>query len=145
MAEQPQTLTIPQALDLAAQHHQAGRLAEAEALYQQVLQKEPDHPSATHMLGGLAYQDGKNELAVKLISRALKLQPDLAEACNNLGATQEALGNLGEAEASYRKSISIRPTYTDAHYNLARIYEIRGDRLSSLRHLRQYRRLMDLD
>ena len=85
MAEQQQklvieTLTIPQALDLAVQHHQAGRLTNAEDIYQQVLQTEPDHPSATHMLGVLAHQDGKNELAVKLISRALKLQPDLAEA-----------------------------------------------------------------
>ena len=100
MAEQPQTLTIPQALDLAAQHHKAGRFADAEDIYQQVLQTEPDQPAAIHMLGVLAYQSGKNELAVTLISRALEIQPDLVEAYNNLGATQEALGNFRAAEAS---------------------------------------------
>jgi len=37
MSEQQQTLTIQQALDLAVQHHNAGRLSEAETIYQQIL------------------------------------------------------------------------------------------------------------
>ena len=38
MAEPQQTLTIQQALDLAVQHHTAGRLPQAENIYQQILQ-----------------------------------------------------------------------------------------------------------
>jgi hypothetical protein len=35
MSEQQQTLTIQQAIDLAVQHHNVGRLPEAESIYQQ--------------------------------------------------------------------------------------------------------------
>ena len=38
MPEQQQTLTIQQALDLAVQHHTAGRLPQAESIYNQILQ-----------------------------------------------------------------------------------------------------------
>ena len=37
----------------------------------------------------------------------------------------------------YRRAVSI----PDAHYNLARIFGLRGDELSSLRHLKRYRQL----
>ena len=51
MSEQQQTLTTQQAIDLAVQHHNAGRLPEAENIYQQILQSEPNHPTALHLLG----------------------------------------------------------------------------------------------
>ena len=37
-----QTLTLQQALDLALQHHVAGRLPEAENIYQQILQTDTE-------------------------------------------------------------------------------------------------------
>jgi hypothetical protein len=42
MSDQQQTLTIQQAIDLGVQHHKAGRLSEAENVYQQILQTSPD-------------------------------------------------------------------------------------------------------
>jgi len=42
MPEQKQTLTIPQAIDLAMQHHKEGRLSRAETIYNQILQSNPD-------------------------------------------------------------------------------------------------------
>ena len=50
MPEQQQSLTIQQAIDLAVQHHNAGRLPEAENIYQQILQTNPDQPVALHLL-----------------------------------------------------------------------------------------------
>ena len=41
-AGQPQDLTVPQALDLAVQYHSDGKLAEAEEIYQQILQFCPE-------------------------------------------------------------------------------------------------------
>ena len=115
MAEQPQTLTVPQALDLAAQHHRAGRLTNAEDIYQQELQTEPDQPAAIHMLGVLAYQAGKNERAVELISRALELQPDLVEAHNNLGLVLQRLGRVQSAKSSYQKAIDLNERLSLIH------------------------------
>ena len=56
-------------MDLAFQHHTAGRLPEAEGIYQQILQVDPDHPVAMHFLGVIAHQMGKNDIAVDLITR----------------------------------------------------------------------------
>jgi protein O-GlcNAc transferase len=59
-------MTIPQALDLALQRHQSGRLAEAETLYRQILAVEPRHAEALQHLGVIALQAGRYGLAVAL-------------------------------------------------------------------------------
>jgi len=69
-------LTIQQAFDLALQHHQAGRLHEAEQLYRQVLAQQPNHAKALHLLGVLAGQVGRNDVAVDLIRRAIAFRPN---------------------------------------------------------------------
>ena len=48
----------------ALQHHQAGRLSDAEALYREVLRSEPRHSDSLHLLGVIAHQVGRNDLAV---------------------------------------------------------------------------------
>ena len=80
-----QTLTIQQSLDLAEQNHTAGDLPKAEEIYQRILQTTPNQPVALHLLGVIALQVGKNDIAVDLITRAVDLKPDLAEAHSNLG------------------------------------------------------------
>ncbi len=79
-----QTLAIQESIDLALQHHNAGDLLKAEGLYQQVLQADPNQPVALHLLGLIAHQAGKNDIAVDLIGKALAVNPDFAEAHSNL-------------------------------------------------------------
>ena len=52
-------MTIQQALQLAVQHQRAGRLKEAEALYRQVLTREPRNAEALNTLGVLSAQTGR--------------------------------------------------------------------------------------
>ena len=113
-----QTLTIQQALDAGRQHHIAGRLAEAENFYNQILQAEPNHPKAMHLLGVVAYHSGKSGMAVDLISKALAIMPDYAAAHGNLGLALQKLGRLDEAVASYEQAIAMAPDYADAHNHL---------------------------
>src|SRR5215469_13454002 len=47
------TLTIQQAFELAMQHQQSGRRAEAEGLYRQILAVDPKHLDALQMLAVL--------------------------------------------------------------------------------------------
>ena len=76
MAEQEQTLTVQKAIGLAVQHHNAGRLSQAESVYQKILQTDPNQPVALHLRGVIAHQVGKNDKAVDLITRALAIKPD---------------------------------------------------------------------
>ncbi len=53
------TVSLEEALRLAIAHHQAGRLSEAEAIYLQLLQQQPRHARAAHLMGVLAGQVGQ--------------------------------------------------------------------------------------
>ena len=57
-------VTIPEAFAIAVQHHQCGRVQAAEPIYRQILAIQPDHADAIHLLGVIAHQAGKHELAV---------------------------------------------------------------------------------
>ncbi|MHA1536312.1 MAG: tetratricopeptide repeat protein [Alphaproteobacteria bacterium] len=106
--------------------HLAGRLAEAEAIYRQVLEAKPGHAGANHLLGGLAHQAGEHERAVGLISKAIAKAPRHPDYCNSLGNALRALGRLDEAAASYRKAIANNPKHAEAHNNLANIFLDQG-------------------
>jgi tetratricopeptide (TPR) repeat protein len=112
------TLTIDQALDLAIEHHSAGNFPTAQAIYQQILQAVPKHPDALHLLGVIAHQEGKNDIAVDLIAKSLNVRHGHAEAHSNLGLAYQALGRLDEAVASHRKALTIKADSPETHNNL---------------------------
>ncbi|MBI5657962.1 MAG: SEC-C domain-containing protein, partial [Nitrosomonadales bacterium] len=66
------------ALQAALEHHRAGRLPQAQAIYQQILQAEPDHPDALHYLGAIASHDGRHRDAAELIAKAVRIRPSRA-------------------------------------------------------------------
>src|SRR5256885_3490841 len=105
---------IAQSLDAARAHHYAGRLAEAEALYRQVLATEPEQPDALHLLGMIAYQVGRPAAALELIDRALRARPMDPEFHHDRGVVLQAQGHLDEALASYRETIAHAPAHADA-------------------------------
>lgn len=113
-------------LQTAIGHHQAGRLPEAEVLYQQILQVEPNHPDALHLLGLIASQVGKHEIAIELISQAIKAKPGEHIYYNSLGNAFYALGRLNEASARYRQAADAKPDYAEAHYNLGVVLQAQG-------------------
>ena len=121
------TITIPQAFETAVQHHQAGRLAEAEAIYRRILTIEPDYFNALHLLGVIAHQRGKHREAIGLIDRATKQDASAYPAFNNLGLAYQALNELDAAGNCYRRALALRPDYTDAQSNLAIVLHAQGD------------------
>jgi protein O-GlcNAc transferase len=62
-----------QALQIAVQHHRAGEFSQAEVIYRQVLDRQPDNADALHCLGVLLGQAGKSGMSADLIRRALDL------------------------------------------------------------------------
>jgi tetratricopeptide (TPR) repeat protein len=119
-------LTIQQAFDLALQHHQAGRLHEADQLYRQVLAQQPNHAEALHLLGVLARQAERNDVAVDLIRRAIALRPDYPDAHYNLGNALKDTGQLDEAIAAYRQAIALNLNEPEAHSNLGNALRDKG-------------------
>jgi predicted O-linked N-acetylglucosamine transferase (SPINDLY family) len=120
------TVTIPRAFEIAVEHHQAGRLGEAEALYRQILAVEPHHAGALHMLGVLAHTAGQHADAVSFIQRALTLDPQDHSAHSNLGESFLALGCTDEAIAHYRRALAIDPRFAIARFNMANALRLQG-------------------
>jgi predicted O-linked N-acetylglucosamine transferase (SPINDLY family) len=117
--------TVQEAFKLALQHHQAGRLAEAEVLYRQILAVEPRHFDAQHLLGVIAHQTGHYEVAVQLIGQALLLNPNDAAAHSNLGEAQRLLGRFDDATVSFRRALALNPNSYGAHNNLGVVLQAR--------------------
>jgi protein O-GlcNAc transferase len=72
-------LTIDQALQQAISAHRAGKLPDAERLYQAILRSQPRHPDANHNLGVLAVAVGKPALGLPHLKVALEADPKQAQ------------------------------------------------------------------
>jgi predicted TPR repeat methyltransferase len=110
----------------AVRHHEAGQLAEAEALYRRILEGEPDHPDATHLLGVALLQQNQPDPAIELIRRAIALRPNNPAYHSNLGYALNKQGKLDEAFACCRQALALNPNFADAHVNLGNVLKNKG-------------------
>src|SRR5712691_11602158 len=124
-AEDPR-VAASRKLGAALQHHQEGRLSEAEAAYREILAIDPDNIDALHFLGVISHQRGEHGRAAELISRALSRNASNAPAHNNLGNTLGAQGKLNEAVACYLSALALDPDYVDALLNLGAALRAQG-------------------
>jgi tetratricopeptide (TPR) repeat protein len=117
--------SITQILDNALQHHQAGRLSEAASGYFDALSKDPRHSDALHLLGVVAQQQGKLDVAIELMQKAIEQNPSIAHYRHNLGNTYLQQGCRLEAAECYLQAIALKQDYYEAYHGL-------GNALTSL-------------
>ncbi len=118
-------MNIQQMLEIAVDHHQAGRLAEAHNLYRLILSQQPD-ANVYNNLGYLLFHLGRNEEAIAEVRRAIALRPELAEPHNNLGVILAGSGRIEEATAEYRSAIALDANHARAHSNLGNALRAMG-------------------
>jgi len=111
-------LDLQRKLNQAADHLRAGRLAEAEVLFRQVLAQKPKHADALHLLGVTASKASRSTEAVELIRRAIAVDPRQSVFHNNLGLGLLTVGQIEEAIAEFRAAISLRPDSLDTYNHL---------------------------
>jgi tetratricopeptide (TPR) repeat protein len=133
--------TQAETLAQAMQRHQAGAWQEAEQIYQQILQADPAHADALHLLGLLAAQAGRHDVAIGYFQKALPLRPQAAVLHSNLGAAYQVQGKVDEAIGCYQEAIRLQPDYVDALRNLARLLQTQGRPGAAEPHLRAWLRL----
>ncbi len=112
-------------MQVAIAFHRAGRLAEAEALYRQVLRDFPEEPEALHLLGLVADATGRKPEAAALLGRAIARRPS-ADYLNSLGLVREGLTELAAAEEAYRGAIELDPRHVKAWNNLGGVLQALG-------------------
>lgn len=102
-------MTISQQLDLASEQHKRGRLAEAEAVYRQILAVEPQNARALHLMGVMLHQRTNGAEGSELIRHAIQIDPLSADFHCNLGVILTDCGQFEEALACYRQAVKLCP------------------------------------
>ncbi|MBX7072602.1 MAG: tetratricopeptide repeat protein [Pirellulales bacterium] len=132
-------------LDRALTLHRAGRMAEAERLYQQLLARQPDCVQTLHRYGLLLHAAGQLRAAIDLLRRAVARQPKSAELRNDLAGALAAAGERGAAIAEYQAGLAIAPDLALLHANLAQLHLASGAQAAAHQHLLQASRLAPRD
>lgn len=114
---QPPALQAPLKFEQASALHQAGQLAQALALYLQVIALQPKHFDALNRAGAISLQLGDPRQSVDLMTRAIKIERHHAGAHNNRGAAYQQLGELDLAMLNFNKAIALDPTFEKAYNN----------------------------
>lgn len=135
----PQPINSAAALKAAIAYHQAGHLDQAEQLYRQILNQDPQQVDALSLLGVIACQHGKLEEGMALYRQALALQPEHRQARENLNLALWKLGRkqIDEAIANLNWIVNFEPRNGQAHMALANIYQDQGMLEQALHHYQQ--------
>jgi len=106
--------------------HQSGKLNEADAMYRQVLEREPRHSDALTLLGTVQAQLRNFEEAARLMGASLEINPRQVNALYNRGIVLEELKRLDEAVMSYDRALALKADSPEILNN-------RGNALAKLR------------
>jgi tetratricopeptide (TPR) repeat protein len=111
---------LPDLLQTAVAAHQTGRLAEAETLYRQILERVPEDPDTLFLLGSLALQTARPEAAARWIRQAISATAEdvPAEYHYNLGLAYAGMGQAADAAEHFRRAIAVAPDFVEAHNSL---------------------------
>jgi protein O-GlcNAc transferase len=103
----------------AFEHHGAGRTAQAESCYLDILSIDAHYGDALFGLGILEWQQGRNDVAHLHLSRALAESPHEWRYCFALGQFAAATGRHADAVSAFERATHLRPESVDAWFGLA--------------------------
>jgi tetratricopeptide (TPR) repeat protein len=127
-----------QALDIESENVAAACLA-----YEKCVASDPEHLGARINWGRLLHEKGRLAEAEKVYRGALEFGGEEPTVLFNLGVLLEDRGKRDAAVDVYQRTLAADPDFADAHFNLARLYEIAGKPQHAIRHLANYRRLIE--
>jgi tetratricopeptide (TPR) repeat protein len=125
----------------AVEHHRAGRLAEAQQLYRQVLAADSRHADCLHLLGVMAAQTGDAASAIDLIGQAIGVRNDVHVYHISLGNALRRQGRLADAVAAFRNAATLKPGVAEVHNNIGNVLKEQGKLAEAVT---QYRRALGI-
>lgn len=123
---------------LARVYHRAGKLDEAEALFQELLQKSPNDADLRYRLGKVYLDKGDLNSAGSTFRQVLQLDPNNAAAHNGLANLYYRQRMMSEAMAEYQKALQLDPNLADAHIDLGNVYFATGNYPEAAKYFKRY-------
>ncbi len=119
--QSPQMIQSQQMMTTAMEYHRTGQLALAERLYRQILQVNPRHAQALHLLGVLAHQVEHYSEAAQLIQQAITINNTAPEFYANLGNVFRKQGYLEKAIENYNTALKLKPDFIEISNELGNL------------------------
>ncbi len=130
-------LSLPEALQQAYAHWNAGQAPQAETLCRRILVASPGQADASHLLGLIAHGHGQPALALELLRQACRSVAAPAVYFGNLAEVCRQQGLLAEGEAAARHATHREPGLVMAWNNLGIILQEAGRHADSISCLEQ--------
>jgi tetratricopeptide (TPR) repeat protein len=111
---------------------------EAEALYREAIELDPQLAIAHTNLGNILFRRGEDRTAESLYISAITIDDRQPEAHYNLGYVMLERGDAKRAADHFEKAISRDSRFADAHFNLAMACEQLGERSRARIHWKRY-------
>jgi tetratricopeptide (TPR) repeat protein len=124
--------------NLAAAYRVLGQLPQAREALRRAIELDPRYAAAWSNLGLVLDALGERQQAAAAFQTALRLDPGNTAASVNLAIQYHQAGLLDEANALLQEALRRDPLMPEAHYELGRLSETRGDRDQALRHYRRF-------
>ncbi|MGD0138313.1 MAG: tetratricopeptide repeat-containing glycosyltransferase family protein [Tepidisphaeraceae bacterium] len=130
-------LSIDRAIQLAQQLQSAGKLAEAENIYRQILALAPDNVTVLNFLGVCLGEANRLAEARDVFQRAVEIDPSHVDAWANLSLACERLEDWDRAIAARRRTIEMRPDSAEHWHRLGTSLGKKGDLPQAIEGLRK--------
>jgi tetratricopeptide (TPR) repeat protein len=124
-------------LSTGIQLHQAGRLEEALAIYQQALAGDPQNATALSLLGAACINLRRWDEAAEHLHAAIRIDPKHLSAYDNLGVLLARQNRMPEAVVAFRRAAELSPNNPQTHLNLAAALERNHDASGAIESYRQ--------
>ena len=108
--------------DQAVTYYQQANFKQAKYLLEQVVNTEPNHHEALHLLGVLALFAKNYQQAIEYIEDAIALYSQEPGFYINLATAYQQTGNWQQAKKSLLIALSLNPYSLDANFNLGNLY-----------------------
>ena len=115
-------MIISEQLAIARQYHQAGNITDAQSIYDEILETEPENDQVLYLKSLILYHSGKVNESIILLNKAISISP-LPEYYNLLGNSYSVKKDFTNAINSYNKSLELDLNNFMAHYALGLLYE----------------------
>ena len=135
-------INVETSLELGQRYLDAGQLAEALDVYQEVVEQRPAWGIGHTKLGNVYRQMGQVEAAEVAYRRSIEVDPGYVGAYVNLGGIYDGQGRGTEALALYEAAVEAAPASAWAHAVLGRAYLDRAQGATGLPHMQ---RAVDLE
>lgn len=114
-----------------------GDLVRAGEVCRRVLDEQPDHAKAWHLLGIVRAQQDELAAAAECFEKAIQCRGDVASYHYNLALACQSLKDFDGALAAYRAAVEIKPDFVEAQNNLGNCLIDTGELTAAVEHFRQ--------